>query len=144
MQKQNRVVVDTGVLVSSFAFGGTPEAAIRKAMRETVICVSPELLDEYREVPILLERQGKINHGQLKALIAGISIFVSDSLLVYPGKKLNLCRDRKDDMVLECCLEARAVILITGDKDLLEMSEIPFELKILSPGSFLREIINIE
>lgn len=63
--------------------------------------------------------------------------------MVIPKKRLSLCRDKEDDMVLECCLSADADILITGDKDLLEMEktilkpELP-KLCIVSPGSFLR------
>ena len=45
------MVVDTGVLVSAFAFGGIPEKALRKVFVEAEIYVSPPLLEEYREVP---------------------------------------------------------------------------------------------
>lgn len=40
-------------------------------------------------------------------------------------------------MVLECCLEAKAAFLITGDKDLLEIEYLPFHLKIMSPRDFV-------
>jgi predicted nucleic acid-binding protein len=76
MEKGNRIVVDTGVLVSAFAFGGTPRDAVRRAVQESIIIVSPPLLEEYREVPLLLEKKKKINHPQLKALIAGISLHI--------------------------------------------------------------------
>lgn len=138
MEKGNRIVIDTGVLVSAFAFGGTPKEAVRKAVQESIIVVSPPLLNEYREVPLLLERQKKISHLQLKALIAGISTFVSESLIVYPKVKLDLCRDKKDNMLLECCLEAKAELLITGDKDLLEIKDLPFLLGIVTPAVFFR------
>lgn len=138
MGKGNRIVVDTGVLVSAFAFGGTPGEAVRKAVQESIITVSPPLLDEYREVPLLLEKKKKINHPQLKALIAGISAFVSESLIVYPKAKLDLCRDKKDNMLLECCQEAKAEFLVTGDKDLLEMKDLPFVLSIVTPASYIR------
>lgn len=31
-------------------------------------------------------------------------------------------------MLLECCLEAKAKLLITGDKDLLDMRNLPFNI----------------
>ena len=40
-------------------------------------------------------------------------------------------------MLLECCLAAKAKILITGDKDLLDIKNLPFDLKILTPKKFL-------
>jgi len=47
------------VLVSAFAFGGIPEKAIKKAFAETDIYVSPSILKEYREVPLVLEDEIK-------------------------------------------------------------------------------------
>lgn len=55
------------MLVSAFAFGGIPEKAIRKAFLEAEIFVSPSLLKEYRDVPLVLKAEGKIDHLQLLA-----------------------------------------------------------------------------
>jgi predicted nucleic acid-binding protein len=52
--------------------------------------------------------------------------------VVEPKKKLALCRDPEDDMLLECCKAAHADILITGDKDLLNLDSIPFRLTIMN------------
>jgi len=49
-------------------------------------------------------------------------------------------------MVLECCLAARADMLLTGDKDLLTISREHLRraglgmLRIVSPGAILRSI----
>jgi len=99
--------------------------------------VSPELLTEYRNVPLELEAHGKITHLQFEALITGIAAFVANAKVVSPCKRLLLCRDVKDNMVLECCFESKAVILITGDRDLLEVVNLPFSLKILIPKEYL-------
>jgi predicted nucleic acid-binding protein len=40
-------------------------------------------------------------------------------------------------MLLECCLAAKANILITGDKDLLEIEHLSFELQIITPREFI-------
>lgn len=45
------------MLVSVFVFGGVPEKAIKKAFAETDIYVSPPILKEYREVPLILEEE---------------------------------------------------------------------------------------
>ena len=125
------------MLVSSFAFGGIPRKAVEKAFLEADIYVSPALLNEYREVPLALEAEKKIDHLQMKALISGIASFAAKANIVYPSKKLTICRDAEDDMVLECCLEAEADILITGDSDLLDLRNLSFELRILTPRKFL-------
>ncbi len=75
-QRRDRVVIDTAVLVSAFAFGGAPAKAVMRAFREADLYVSPALLQEYRGTPVKLEEQGKITHQQMQALIAGIAAVV--------------------------------------------------------------------
>jgi len=126
------------VLVSAFAFGGTPKAAVVKAFSEYEICVSPDLLREYRDVPSILLADQKLDSDQFRALIAGIAALVSVARMVYPGERISVCRDPKDDMVLECCLAAGAECLVTGDRDLLSIKNLAFGLKILTPARFLK------
>ena len=51
------------------------------------------------------------------------------------GAKLG-CRDPDDDKLLETALMSEADCLITGDRDLLEMSSF-HDIPILTPGGFL-------
>ncbi len=127
------------MLVSAFAFGGIPKKVVKKAFSETDIYVSPSLLKEYRDVSLELIAEGKIDRLQLKTLIAGIAAFVTKAKVVTPQKKFIICRDPEDNMVLDCCFAAGANILITGDKDLLDLKELPFKLKIMTPKDFLKE-----
>lgn len=137
-RRKSSLVLDTGVLVSAFAFGGTPKAAVVKAFSEYEICVSPDLLREYRDVPSILLADQKLDSDQFRALIAGIAALVSVARMVYPGERISVCRDPKDDMVLECCLAAGAECLVTGDRDLLSIKNLAFGLKILTPARFLK------
>jgi putative PIN family toxin of toxin-antitoxin system len=101
-------------------------------------------LTEYRQVPIELDASEKITRDQTKALVAGIAAFVSEAYLCNPKKRLLICRDPEDNMILECCLAARAELLITGDRDLLEVSRASLraaglrKLRILRPASDAR------
>ena len=132
--------MDTGVLVSAFAFGGIPEKAVKRAFAEAELFVSPDLLKEYRDVPLALEGEGKLTHGQLKALISGLAAFVTRAILVNPRRKLSICRDAEDNMLLECCLEAKARFLVSGDKDLLDLRDLPFDLRVLTPRQFFEMV----
>ena len=127
------------MLVSAFAFGGIPEKAITMAFAETDIYVSPSLLEEYREVPLILEDEKKLTQAQLKALISGLGAFVTRTIVVHPRKKISICRDPADNMLLECCFESKADILISGDRDLVDIKVLPFHLKILTPRKFLEQ-----
>ena len=62
---------------------------------------------------------------------------VSNAKIVYPSERLSLCRDPEDNMVLECCLTAKAKLLITGDRDLLDIENLTFHLTILTPQEFI-------
>ena len=114
-------MVDTGVLVSAFAFGGVPREVLSHAIRTADVYVSPLLLEEYRDVPGELLTEEKVTPLQWQALIAGVASFVTKAKVVFPRKTVTVCRDAEDNMVLECCLTARANVLVTGDKDLLEL-----------------------
>jgi len=125
------------VLVSAFVFGGIPEKATKRAFAEADLYVSPPLLEEYREVPLILEAKDTLTQAQLKALISGLAAFVTRTIVVNPRKKLSICRDPADNMLLECCFESKADILISSDRDLLDIRVLPFDLKILTPRKFL-------
>ena len=127
------------MLVSAFVFGGIPEKAVRKAFLEAEIFVSPSLLKEYRDVPLALNAVGKIDHVQFKVLVSGIASFVSKADIVYPQRSLAICRDMGDNMLLECSVAARAEFLISGDKDLLALENLPFEVRILTPRRYVEE-----
>ena len=94
-------------------------------------------MKEYRDVPIILEGQNKLTQAQLKALISGFAAFVTRTIVVYPRKRISICRDPADNMLLECCFESKADILISSDRDLLDIKILPFDLKILTPRKFL-------
>jgi len=102
-----------------------------------MIFVSTDLLKEYREVPTVLAKRGKVDNRQFMALIAGIAAVVANAVLVHPKKRLEICRDPKDNMLLECCLTAKADLLLTGDLDLLSISVLPFAVEIVTPANYL-------
>jgi predicted nucleic acid-binding protein len=58
-------------------------------------------------------------------------------MVVQPQMKLSICRDSADNMLLECCFESKANILISSDRDLLDIRVLPFDLKILTPRKYL-------
>lgn len=49
------------------------------------------------------------------------SYLVEATQVAIHGNIANACRDPKDDMVLECAVAAKAEIIVSGDKDLLDL-----------------------
>jgi len=70
-----------------------------------------------------LRSAGKVTTEQRQALVSGMAAFVADARVVVPTRSVALCRDPGDNMVLECCQAARASVLITGDRDILDLAE---------------------
>jgi hypothetical protein len=56
--------------------------------------------------------------------------------LVSPNRKIDACRDPKDNRFLEAAIEGSADMIVSGDADLLDMGE--FEtIPIVSAAEFL-------
>jgi len=65
---------------------------------------------------ILLEKLG----WQRQRVENSLNLYLEEAIRApVHGLIHGVCRDPKDDMILECALNANATAIITGDKDLL-------------------------
>lgn len=142
-----RVVIDANVWVSA-AFRKISYKAILKVFREQhEVYISSQIREELLSLPAYLE--SKLTKDKVEFLKVNIlGELLKECILMEPQQRLNICRDVKDNMYLSFCLEVRADVLITGDKDLIEMKKEELNkaglgfLKIVSPGGFLKLKIN--
>ena len=75
------------------------------------------MLAELRGVPTRPKlRRAGVSDQQVEDFIAGL---LDDADLVVPDMRVRVCRDPKDDMVLEAALAGGAEVIVTGDRDLL-------------------------
>ena len=132
-----KVVVDTNVVISGVFFGGMPSRVL-EAWRdgEFDLVVSPEVLEEYRRVG-----------EELTARFPGVSLAPFLALLVMnaeiveaPGLSDQVSRDRDDDKFIACALAANCQTIISGDKDLLEITGYQ-GLKVVAPREFLESVL---
>jgi putative PIN family toxin of toxin-antitoxin system len=134
-----RVVLDANVVVSA-AFGGIPLKALLKAFQHEVV-ISPPIKEELLRLPD--ELISKLLPEQRIKLRRWIKILIYKASLFHPSRDLVVCRDPKDNAYLSLCLDAQASTLVTGDADLLSISEEQLSavglssLSILSPRRFL-------
>ena len=132
--KAERVVLDTNILISAALRPDGPPRAVMDAIRSEngVLLFSSETFGELQtrilrpKFDHYVGRRGRLVYlAQLEAVSEWVSI---------SGARLG-CRDPDDDKLLETAMVGRADCLITGDRDLLEMS--PFrEIPILTPAAF--------
>lgn len=131
-----RAVLDTNVLISAaLRQAGHPRKVIDAVRRENAeLLFSDETFDELQtriwrsKFDGYVSRESRATYlAQLKTVSAWVSI---------TGAKMG-CRDPNDDMLLETALMGDADCLVTGDRDLLEMT--PFHgIPVLTPTDFLR------
>ena len=135
----SKVIIDANVFVSAI-FGGVPLEAVTKAFNRDTVIISPSLEKELVGLPERLRR--KLAPGQVlefKNLVRKLLVHTST---IRPGRKITICRDRKDNAYLELCLASRADLLITGDNDLLALRRDELlasgleKLRILTPAEF--------
>lgn len=129
-----RVFLDTNVLVSAFITRGLCSDVFRIILSEHELILSDYVLDELEEFLI-----GKINlpADQVFSILQFLKSFevISDH---NPPVKIKL-RDKTDVPVLSAALNSKADVMITGDKDLLEVSE-KYGIKIIDPRTFFQFI----
>lgn len=137
-----KVVIDANVIISS-AFGGTPLEATIKAIRVHKVYLSTEIEAELRGVFSKLSK--KLTEERQTLVGEKISELIGMASLVTITKQIVLSRDAKDDHYLSLCKEVGADFLVTGDKDLLDISHDALAKKnirtrIVSPREFLEEV----
>jgi len=130
-----RVVLDTNVFVSGVFFGGIP-GRILEAWRDARIqlVLSAEILDEYQRV------------GQtLGAEYPGVDLEPFLGLLMLYGEIVEapklaeqVSADPDDDKFLACAIAVGVELIVSGDKDLLDLSGWQ-SIRVLRPRRFVDE-----
>jgi putative PIN family toxin of toxin-antitoxin system len=134
-----KVVVDANIIISA-AFGGKPLEALTLALENHEVYLSETIAQELlgalsRLSKKLSEDQISFVRNKIEQLLV-LARSVSISTLVF------LSRDPKDDHYLSLCKEVGAEFLITGDKDLLSLSQDRLKAsgisgRIVTPQEFL-------
>jgi putative PIN family toxin of toxin-antitoxin system len=119
-----RLVIDTNVLVSAFLWNGTPSRLIDLASdTEIQLFTSGALLDELAEV---LHRKKLAKQVQATGFTA-TQLVNQYRRLAYrvTARELprQISRDPDDDHVIACALAAPAELIVSGDRDLLNLSK---------------------
>ena len=134
MGEKVKVVFDTNVLISIFMEKRLRDAFLRER-RKLVVYISEDIglelskVLQYQKVSEILGKTGISKKDALRILIV-------NSRKVEPSLKLHAVNeDAEDNKILECALEARADIIVSGDKHLLQLGKFK-KTRILSPREF--------
>ena len=133
-----KVVLDTNVFVSGIFFGGIP-GQILEAWRygRIQLVLSAEILEEYQRVGQVLSAQ---YHGVDLEPFLGL-LTVHAEIVEAPPLPEPVCSDPQDDKFLACAIAAGAIVIVSGDKDLVDHSGWR-GVRVLRPRQFADEFLS--
>jgi putative PIN family toxin of toxin-antitoxin system len=134
MTPPRRIVFDTNVLVSALlCHGSTPDLAFELALNQYELILSGEICQEIEDVlrrPKIAKLLSWDTRQEFMEKLRGAAAFISIS------SKIDVCRDSRDNMLLDLAVDGAASAVVTGDQDLLVLD--PFrKIRILTPRQFI-------
>jgi len=125
-----RVFLDTNVLVSAFATRGLSADVFRHVLAEHTLVTGEVVLRELRRVLRLKLKLPSRVIDSIERLIREYEV------VPKPPRPANVSvRDPDDKWILASALAANAHVLVTGDRDLLDLGQ-RAPLRILDPRGF--------
>lgn len=131
-----RILIDTNILISALFYGGLPEKLLTELDEKIFsVCVNEKIFSEYREQirKKVLEKKKQINENLSKKFFSNLQSFEIES-------DLQICRDPKDDKFINCAIDAKAIYIVSGDKDLLTIKNF-FEIEIVTAREFYEKYL---
>jgi len=137
-----KIVPDANVIISA-AFGGKPLEAVVRALKDHEVYLSEAIAQEL--LGVLSGLSKKLSEDQLSMIHEKMQQLLTLATHISLVTHVVLSRDPKDDHYLSLCKETGAEFLVTGDKDLLSISEDKLKAngiscKIVSPQEFLEYV----
>ena len=109
-----RVTIDSNVYLSALLFGGNPRRVVEAALLGgQPIVISEEIFTEMLKV---ISRKFPKFLGEYHAF----EVILRENTICVPlgSVSIYVCRDAKDNMILETAVIGGCSLIITGDKDL--------------------------
>lgn len=127
-----KVFLDSNVLVSGFATRGLSADVVRAVMAEHELVTGEVILDEVKRV--LRDKFGLPVHivQDIERLLRRFPVQPKPERVSLPVE----IRDAADVLVLASALAAKAEVLVTGDKDLLDIRDQVTDIVITGPRGF--------
>lgn len=126
-----KIFTDTNVLVSAFISRGLCADLLEIILADHILMTGEFVLNELKRV-----FTQKLNVPEEK-VTETLRFLRKHHVQPLPKKRSEIkVSDEDDRWVLESAIRARADMLVTGDKDLLDIAKNVSQLKIISPRGF--------
>ena len=133
--KVSRIIIDTNLWISFLItkdFAKIDEILFSK---HGILVFSQELLDEFLEVARRPKFRRFFSTTDIEELFETIDEYAD---FVKVQTQIEICRDPKDNFLLSLSVDGNADYLLTGDKDLLELTKFG-ETTIITISDFLQD-----
>lgn len=128
-----KIVLDTNVFMSGIFWSGPPSDVLDLWQQGKItLCITPDILEEYISVgKRLTKKYPGIDVSPFIELVTIYGHMVPDIKLAE-----TISRDPDDDKFIACAVSAKAKVIVSGDKDLLDLIKHK-QIDILTPKSFI-------
>lgn len=133
--KVSRIIIDTNLWISFLITKDFTKLDEIIFTRRGILVFSQELLDEFLEVARRPKFRRFFSSTDIEEILETIDEYAD---FVKVQTKIEVCRDSKDNFLLSLSIDGNADILLTGDKDLLDLSKFG-ETTIITIADFLLE-----
>ena len=116
--KVSRIVIDTNLWISFLITKDYSKLDEIIFSHKSILVFSKELLEEFLEVAKRPKFRRFFSNDDIETILETIDEF-ADFVEVFA--KIEICRDPKDNFLLALATDGNANVLLTGDKDLLEL-----------------------
>lgn len=114
-----RVVFDTNIFISALVIPGSrAEKALSRIIEgRDELVISKDIIKEV--LSVLASKFGR----EREALSHAAVILSELGKLVKPERRIQVLRDEPDNRILECAISGKADLIVTGDKQMLDLKE---------------------
>ena len=132
--KVSRIIIDTNLWISFLITKDFTKLDEIIFSRNGILVFSQDLLDEFLEVAKRPKFRRFFSTSDIEEMLETIDEYAD---FVEVRTKTDVCRDPKDNFLLSLSTDGKADYLLTGDKDLLDLTKFG-ETTIITISSFLQ------
>lgn len=119
--RSKRIILDTNLWISFLISRNFTQLEEWIKNGTITLVFSTELLEEFVEVARRPKFQGIFSEKEIEGLLYSFDQYAD---FVDTTSRIDLCRDEKDNFLLNLSVDGRAHFLVTGDQDLLILKKI--------------------
>jgi len=119
--KNKRIILDTNLWISFLISENFTELDELIKTKKVILVFSNELLEEFIEVVKRPKFKKFFSKKDVELLLDTFDHYAD---LINVTSQIDLCRDEKDNFLLNLSVDGKADYLVTGDKDLLVLEKV--------------------